>query len=109
MTRLHTVRAGTWYLCNWLGPLQLPISHRLCHLYHPIILPETNHFHSNILCMWTGGSFLLKRFGEMGGFRDSADLGLIHLVMTTRPQFLSLPKGKGRGMVKEGRSRAHSP
>lgn len=43
-------------------------------------------------------SFLLKRYGEMGGFRDSAVFSvLIHLVMTTRPQLLSLPEGERNG------------
>lgn len=58
-------------LCDWLGPLQ-PVSRRLCHLYHLTILPDTNYFHSNILCMRTGRSFLLKRYGEMGELRNSA-------------------------------------
>lgn len=40
-------------------------------------------------------SFLLKRSGEMGGFCDSAVFPvLFHLVMTTRPQLLSLPEGE---------------
>ena len=33
MRRSDTERVVNWYLCNWLGPLQLPVSHRLCRLY----------------------------------------------------------------------------
>lgn len=59
MRRSDTVRVVSWYLSNWLGPLQVPVS-QAGSLYRPSVF-DTNHFHSNILCMRTGRIFFIKK------------------------------------------------
>lgn len=96
-------------LCDWLGPLQVPASHRLGRsILHPSS-PDANHFIPTYCVCGLAESFLLIRSGEMGGFRDSVVQGWVIWSWQPGRNYCLCLRGEGMGMAKGGRLRLHSP